>query len=71
MHTVISLNEEQQIEILENEIKLIEEKIYFYNKSPFFKDPLKQAGDISKYYKKIEEKNHSIHNAKRRIKDRK
>lgn len=32
---------EQHIELLEIEINLNEEKISFYNKSPFYKDALK------------------------------
>lgn len=65
------MTEEQEIHILEKEVELVEDKIKFYNKSPLFKDALKQAADIAKYYKKIEEKNHKINLAKRRIKDRK
>ncbi|OYX86778.1 MAG: hypothetical protein B7Y83_00120 [Flavobacteriales bacterium 32-34-25] len=58
---------EQHIELLENEIKLNEEKIAFYNNSRLFKDELKHKVMMERYKKHIEEKRNFITKLKKKL----
>lgn len=61
------LTPEHEIEILELEIKLNEDKIRFYNNAPFYKDLLRQAIDIKKYNDRIADKYKQIAKLKKQI----
>lgn len=58
---------QQHIELLEIEIKMNEEKMQFYEKSPLHKDQLQQRALISRYQKHIENKHLQIKNLKKKI----
>jgi hypothetical protein len=62
-----TLKPEHELEILEFEIKLNEEKIRFYTNAPFYKDMLKQAIDIKKYNDRIADKYKQIAKLKKQI----
>lgn len=58
---------QHNIEMLEHEIKMNEDKIRFYTNAPFYKDQLKQAIDIKKYNDRIADKYKQIAKLKKLI----
>ena len=58
---------QHNIEMLEHEIKMNEDKIRFYTNAPFYKDQLKQAIDIKKYNDRIADKHKQIAKLKKLI----
>jgi hypothetical protein len=58
---------EQHIELLELEIKMNEEKMRFYDKSSFHKNPLEQIAMMNRYKKHIENKRLQIKKLQKKI----
>ena len=61
------LNPEHQIEMLEHEITLNEDKIRFYTNAPLYQDQLRQTIDIKKYNDRITDKYKQIAKLKKLI----
>jgi hypothetical protein len=62
-----TLKPEHEIEILECEIKLNEDKIRFYTNAPIYIDLLKRAIDIKNYNDRIADKYKQIAKLKKQI----
>jgi len=58
---------EEHIQLLELEIKMNEEKIAFYNKSPLYKDQLQQLAMIQRHRNQVNSKLEQIKKLQKKI----